>query len=287
VTAPPAAVAAPPRRAVPADPVPVAGPVAAARFPDACASCGATPAGTLPIEKVFRRTDPDSPATYVYGRVDAPFCAGCLARHARELTPVDPAVVRRLALTWLARSLIYVVPIGCLVLLLADVAPGALRNAVREPSLRTLGRLVPAAFFGGLLAMLVTMALRARHGLMAGTWDDPDASYMRVVPALMGARLVVVGPPTSVVGSVDYTDDASELFDGERHVFTFRDPVIAAQFAAANAGRLWDGGSPAARRHARRRKALLVAVLAAGAGALLIDGAGSAVVRAVREFLPW
>ena len=51
---------------------------------------------------MFRRTsrDEDRPTRYLFGALNVPFCAPCLAQHARELEPIDPAVTRALLIRY-------------------------------------------------------------------------------------------------------------------------------------------------------------------------------------------
>lgn len=281
VTAPPAAAGRP----VPAPPAPpaparieptrvkVTGPLHAVRFPDACAACGAPARGALRVEKMFRRTSDDSPTRYLFAALDVPFCDDCRARHAGELTPVDPAVLRRLRWGFVVRCLPYVIPIGVLLWIIPQVILPMAREFLREgtPGWGTLIGVGIVAFFGVSLASFVHLVNQARKDLTAPYAGDPNDTYVRRERVLLGRNAVIPGAPTSVLAAANFTDDQSELFEPERRTFTFRDPVFAAQFAALNADRLWDAKAPRARRARWLRKAALYAVVAAGAAIWLLD----------------
>jgi hypothetical protein len=258
----------------PADParIRVVGPLHTVRFPDACARCGATARGTLRLEKMFRRTYTDAPNTYLFAALDIPFCDACRDQHARELPPVDPAVLRKLRWAFVGRCLPYVIPIVVLVWIIPKFVAPVVRS-FRSDGLDwgTLLGLGILAFLGLCLFGFARMVLAARQSLIAPYAGDPNDTYVRMVPILIGGSAVIPGPPTSVLAAANFTDDRGELFDGERHVFTFGDPVFASQFAALNADRLWSGASPRARRGRWLRKVLLIALVLFGAAALVLE----------------
>jgi hypothetical protein len=259
--------------AVPTTRVKVCGPLSHAIFPEACARCGVPARGTLPVEKMFRHTHSDSPTTYEFARVHVPFCDGCRAEHARLLEPVDRAALRKLRWTFVARCLPYVIPIGVLLYMIPKVLIPIARSLRDDSSpwgaLIGLGLL---AFFGVSLLGFLHLVSQARQNLQgAYRSPDPNDTYIRTVPILLGGTAVFPEPPTPVLAAADYTTDVAELFEGERHTFTFADPVFAAQFAALNADRLWDGKSPKARRARSLRQVVIVAVLALGAYMIVMD----------------
>ena len=258
---------------VPATRVKVRGPLGHAIFPDSCARCGAPARGTLPVEKMFRHTHSESPTTYEFARVHVPFCDGCRAEHARLLAPVDRAAMRTLRWTFVARCLPYVIPIGVLLYMIPRVLLPIARSLSDGPGRwDTLIGFGLLAFFGASLLGFLHLVARARHNLQgAYRSPDPNDSYIRTVPILLGGTAVFPEPPTPVLAAADYTTDVAELFEGERHTFTFADPVFAAQFAALNADRLWDGKSPPARRARWLRQVVIVAVLAFGAYVIVMD----------------
>ena len=253
----------------------VTGPIGAMRLPDACAHCGAPPAGTLHLQKMFRRASSrsDLPSSYHFGALNVPFCGPCLAQHERELTPIDPAVTRGLLIRYAFRVLIYVGPIGVMLYVLSGVGRRLLQvgweGGLFDWGVALLGGAV--LFLGFVLKTLVDRVRGARSLLMGGTWVDPNETYVRLVPTPVGGHYIIAGEPTRILASVDFSDDRSELFDGERHLFRFSDPVFGAQCAALNAERIWDGTAPAARRARRLRTVVFVVVLVIGVAVFLYD----------------
>jgi len=77
----------------------------------------------------------------------------------------------------------------------------------------------------------------------------------------LGSRYVVPAEPTSLMRAVDFSGDESELFEPERHRFTFRNYEVAAGFSELNAHRQWDPASRRAQLAATGRKALIGAVV--------------------------
>ena len=251
--------------------VKVSGPLHAVRLPDACAACGTPARGTLRVEKMFRRTSDDSPTRTFFNVLDVPFCDGCRAAHARELAPVDPAVLRRLRWRFALRLLPYVIPLGVIFWMIPVVLIPFARSLTSDQlGLRTAsgewnwGLAIAGgvlAFFGFCLLAFLTLVNRARHDLVAPYAGDADDLYVRRERVLLGPNAVFLGPPTSVLAAANYTDDASELFEPEWRTFTFRDPVFAAQFAALNADRLWSAKKPRARWARKARKILFTLFL--------------------------
>jgi hypothetical protein len=77
--------------------------------------------------------------------------------------------------------------------------------------------------------------------------------------------------PTSVLRAIDFTDDRRELFDAERHLFTFENLEVSAKFAALNADRKWDPTSTGARLADRARWVLMIGLLLLGLCLILKD----------------
>ena len=262
---------APPARIAPTR-VKVCGPLHGVAFPDACARCGAPAHDTLRVDKQFRHTYSDSPTRYELARLHVPFCDGCRAEHARLLQPVDPAVLRRLRWTFVLRCLPYVVPVGVLLFLTSKMLVPFGRTLFGPPGLEMLIGAGVLGFLGLSLAGFVHLLLKARHDLRAdGPGTDPNDNYVRVVPILLGGTAVLTELPTPVLAAANYTSDVAELFEGERHSFTFADPVFAAQFAALNADRIWDASAPKAKRARWLRTVTIAAVLLFGVYMLVMD----------------
>jgi hypothetical protein len=299
-TAPPG----PPARAsVASSPEPtrlkLTGPLHTLRLPEACAACGAPARGTLRVEKRFRRSSDDS-TRYVYEALDVPFCDGCRAAHARELPPVDPAVLRRLRWQFIGRTVPYWIPLGVLAYLFAVALLPMAGSLVREGlAPRTAsgqwnwGLLIGVgvlAFFSVCLYAFVTLVNNARNDLIAPYDASSDDHYVRRARLLFGDNAVFLGPPTSVLAAANFTDDRSELFEPERRTSTFRDPVFAAQFAALNADRVWSAKAPRARLARRARNVVFALLLVFGGLAMLNDWTGgalwSAVTRVFGEYVP-
>jgi hypothetical protein len=85
--------------------------------------------------------------------------------------------------------------------------------------------------------------------------------YVQVESGPLGSHFIVLTEPTSVLRSLDFTDDRSELFGAERHYFTFENREVAMMFAQSNANWKWDPTSARARMTARTRWALLIGFL--------------------------
>jgi hypothetical protein len=257
--------------------VELAAPLADVRFPNLCVACAvAPPAGDMPLEKMFRRTHGDAPTTYVYERVQVPLCRSCLLAHQRAERPIDPAVIRRLRWTWLVRILPYVLPMGIILWLLAQLAPKTIASVG--------GLLATPRDWGGLIGVgillffllcfygFVRASLDAGRPLVAGgPWDDANATYMRTRAGVLGSWYVIPGPPTPTLAAVDFADEDFQLFSANRRTFTFAHAEIARRFAEVNAELVWDPSSPRARRAARRDKALIVVVVVVALGVALVQ----------------
>jgi hypothetical protein len=274
--------------------VQLAGALHGVRFPAACAACGAATRETLPLEKLFRRHRRRRGNSYHFEAVDVPFCDGCRARHAAELPPPDPAVHRTLRWQFVVRVLPYVIPLAVIAYLFtvallpmaAGVAGQPARAADGTPNYALLGALGIFAFFAACLAWFLVLVNRARRNLVWGTWTGVSETHVRRELLLFGRNAAIAGPPTSVLAAVDFSDDRAELFEPERHTFTFRDATFAEQFRSLNADRVWTGTSARARWARTARNVLGAALLGAAALALLNDWLGGALLRAVREFFP-
>ena len=246
-------------------PVEIAGALADVRFPPLCARCAAPPAGSLAVTKMFRRTHSDGPTTYVFGAVAVPFCGECIAAHARERTPPDPATLRSLRNRFLLRLLPYVIPVVVIVYLLGQFGGEALRSLARGDATRALVFSIPVAIFGLLFLMFARLVLKAREQLIAAYQGDPNAQYVDVVRGPLGTTCVLPGPPTATLAAVDFDDEEFQLFEANRRTFTFANPLVGEQFAAANAGLVWHPDSPSARRATALRHAGLVVLGVAAA----------------------
>lgn len=254
--------------------VEIAAPLGEVRFPNLCTRCAGTPpAGALNVTRMFRRTHSESPTTYVFDVVRAPFCADCLARHAAEHRPVDPAVLRKLRLTWALKVLPYVLPICVIVFFLIKIFQATTRGLGRSTDVSIWALALGFgifAFFALSLLSFVHLSLKAGRPLIAhDRTTNADEDYVEIVPGLFGAQYVVPGPPTSTLGAVSFSDEEFMMFESNKRAFTFTNSVVAEQFAALNADLVWTPDSPRAVRGARKRYAAVVAVIVIGGAYVL------------------
>jgi hypothetical protein len=249
----------------------VAGPLAAVRFPNACARCAAPPAGELAIVKLFRRTYTDAPTRYIRDRVLAPFCRQCIAMHERDRAPVAPAVLRGLRTEWLLKSLPYLFPMALQLWFVATFAPDAVRGLLQGDLVETLVLGGVTLFFGLLSWWCLEQIRAAGRELVGGYQPDPNDSYAEVVRGPLGVTCLVVGPPTPTLAAVDYGDEVFEIFEPNRRSFHFVHPLVAEQFEALNAHLVWDPTSPGSRTAAGRRTLLYVVLGVATAALVLRD----------------
>jgi hypothetical protein len=262
---------APPARLEPTR-VKIAGPLHGVAFPAACARCGAPARDTLRVDKMFRHTYADSPTRHEFARLQQSPVLRPTGLAERDVQPVDPALLRRLRRTFVLRCLPYVVPVGVLLFLTSRMLGPFGRTLFGPPGLEMLIGAGVLGFLGLSLAGFVHLLLKARHALRAdGPGTDPNDTYVRTVPILLGGSAVITELPTPVLAAADYTTNVGELFEGERHTFTFADPVFAAQFAALNADRVWDARAPKARRARWLRKVTIAAIVLFGLYTMLRD----------------
>lgn len=223
-------------------------------FPPLCVSCGAETRATLPLTRLFWRDDDGGPG-HVAALVHAPFCPSCIEVHRREVPPLDPEVRKRLLRKWAVASLPYVFPLGVIAWLLTVLVPNVFR--ADEP-LEALVWAAPVALFAGFGWMFFRLIRNQGRALVAG----PGGGYVHVYPGPLGSRFLVPAEPTSVTRALDFSDDESEMFDAERHRFTFQNNAVASSFAELNAARQWKPGGPRARvAHHARRAIVAVVVL--------------------------
>ena len=225
----------------------VTGPVHEARFPPLCARCGAAAGRTLSIQKLFWRSGGDEGSPYhVLGEVHAPFCERCLAQHAREARPIDPRIKRTLYRRWLLNELPFLFPVGVLLFVFVVAARATLEAlAHRVPPWQAAAPAGMALFF----ALCIRGFYRGfrRHGEQLIHEREPRSrrTYVQIERGPLGSRFIVEMEPTQVQLAVDFSDDVSEPFEGERHQFTFQSAEMAARFRELNVGR---ARSPTSRR---------------------------------------
>lgn len=232
------------------DPVPTAlaveltGPPEAAVFPPLCVRCGAPPAGTATVERLFRVSGGDAPDTHALHRVTVPACAACLAEHAAAERPLPRELRRRLLRGWAVGALPFVVPVGIALWLGALLAPHAAELA--GPGANPVERV---AFLAGAGFVAVVLLLMLNHVAGAGrrlVSLPEEAAYARTERGPLGSRLTAPVEPTPLTRAVSFGANEADLFDARRHRWRFTHADVAQAFEAANADRRWDAASPRA-----------------------------------------
>lgn len=235
--------------------VEVVGPLRRAKFPDLCVKCGVPAQRVVALTKLFFHDDHKRSYFYADG-VAAPACAGCAAEHQRELRPIDPEVKRRLLRGWAVATLPYIVPVAVISWMLTLFVPElleALREA--EPAEVAIWGAV-CGFFALMWLVFVGLILKGGRPMVL------SPGYGRPVPARvergpLGSRYIAPMEPTSLMRAMDFSEDESELFEPERHRFTFRNYEVAAGFSELNAHRQWDPASRRAQLAVAARRALI------------------------------
>ncbi|HEU0078628.1 MAG TPA: hypothetical protein VFQ76_13310, partial [Longimicrobiaceae bacterium] len=237
--------------------VEVVGSLGHARFPDLCVKCGTPADRTLAISKLFYHDNGDSPGHFYASGVDAPACPACMQAHERELRPIAPEVRSKLLRKWALESLPFVFPLGVNLWILTIFVPKAL-EAAREGTdpveVAIWGGV--SAFFGLLALMFWGLIMKKGRPLILSP-ADTYARWVKVEKGPLGSRFVAATEPTPVMRAVDFTADVSEMFEPERHRFTFRNYEVAARFGELNADREWDPASTRAQLAVTGRKALI------------------------------
>jgi hypothetical protein len=253
--------------------VEIMGPLHHAQFPKVCVKCGTSTTRTLPVTKLFwRASTRDRPSYYVIGEVDAPFCPACIRTHERELQPIEPGVKRRLLRKWLVQALPYLFALGVNLWFVSIMAPKLLEALTEGGELWEILIWGGLCAFFGLLAMTFYRMIRDRGRRLILEPENPSQPrYVQVESGLLGSRFIVPTEPTSVLAAVDFTDDRSELFDTERHLFTFENVEVRAKFAELNANRKWEPTSTRARIAQRTRWTLMIGFLLVGLYLILKD----------------
>lgn len=251
--------------------VEVVGSLGHARFPDLCVKCGTPADRTLGISKLFYHDNGDSPGYFFASGVAAPACQACVRAHERELRPIAPEVRSKLLRKWAVAALPYVVPLGVISWMLTIFVPNLL-EAVREGSepveVAVWGAV--CGFFGLLGLMFWGLIMKPGRSLILSP-PDTYARYVQVEKGPLGSRFIVAAEPTPVMRAVDFTADVSELFEPERHRFTFRNYEVAARFGELNADREWDPASTRAQLAKRARMVVTGLVVLAVTYGLLME----------------
>ena len=244
------------------------------RIPKLCGRCGGVPTGTLPVDKMFRRTRHERPSIQLFARVQVPFCQACIDLHHAERQPPDPALLRTLRNRFIVRTIPYWIPIGVILFVLKELSPPAFRAFAGGEPVEALVWAGVLGFFALCLLMFVRLVLAARRGLVADHAGDPNDQYVEYARGPLGITCIIPGPPTATVGAVDFADEDFELFARNRRTFTFRNLDVATAFAAENADHVWDPNSPTAVRARWGRKVVIGGVVVAVVVLWLVDVLG-------------
>lgn len=261
-----------PHSEVPHSEVEVLGPLHQVHFPGYCLKCGRETGRTLRISKLFKRVSKRNGSSHRYfvsGQVDAPFCEECIQTHERERKPIGEDVRKKLLWGWFFQSLPYIFPLGVSLWFLGILYPKAKEALISET--RPVEILVAAGLAGFFVLMAFSFLFLIRSRGRELRIEPDDSCYVQTEAGPLGSRLTVPATPTSVSGAVDFSDDRSELFDAERHLFTFRNDGVAAEFAQLNADNTWNPASPRAKLASRLRWAFLIAILLFGLYSMIKD----------------
>ncbi|MEW5928840.1 MAG: hypothetical protein AB1941_15370 [Gemmatimonadota bacterium] len=249
--------------------VEVVGPLGRAKFPGLCMKCGVPADRTVALTKLFYHSGNRRSYFFADG-VAAPACAGCAGEHGRELRPIAPEVKRRLLRSWAVATLPFIVPVAVIAWMLTMFVPELL-EALRggEPAEVAIWGAV-CAFFGVMGLVFVRLILKPGRPMML-TPGHTSPVYAQVERGPLGSRYVAPTEPTSLMRAMDFSGDESELFEPERHRFTFRNYEVAAGFSELNAHRQWDPASRRAQLAATGRRALIGLVVLGVIYALLAE----------------
>lgn len=233
--------------------VEVACPLDRVRFPPMCACCGASPAGTLVVRKIFWRTysgDSSHSDRHVFPDLPVPFCRECIRAHEAAKPEPDPRVLRALRDRWLRSTIPYWLPIGIILFMASRFAPTAVESLASGERAGVLMGGGILAFFAVSLTGFLRLVLEGRAQQIADYDGDASLACVDVARGPMGVTCYLPAPPTPTLASVNFTDVTRELVVGSRRTFTFTNPDVASAFALANAENVWD---PRSSRAARAR----------------------------------
>lgn len=235
--------------------VEVVGPLRRARFPDLCVRCGVAADRTVALTKLFFH-DGQRRSYYYTDGVAAPACVGCVGEHQRELRPIDPEVKRRLLRSWAVATLPFIVPVAVITWMLTVFVPELL-EALRggDPAELAIWGAV-CGFFAVMWLVFVGLILKQGRPMILSPGDGRPV-HAQVERGPLGSRYVAPMEPTTLMRAADFSEDISELFEPERHRFTFRNYEVAAGFSELNAHRQWDPASRRAQLAATGRRALI------------------------------
>jgi hypothetical protein len=189
-------------------------------WPTICASCGDRASGTIRVPKAFLR--PRVHGRYTGGRgyrrtiiraPRIPYCAACIAEH--EATVQRPGLATQVFRTLLTPMLI---PIAGAAFIGSKVLAGA-----RDIDPGAPGAWIPWGLMG-LFGFIIVWCLFL-------AWE--------------GGRAYRIERQTEVTTSCDFSDDVSDLFGGERHIYALRNGEFAQALATLNRDRVWTADNDA------------------------------------------
>jgi hypothetical protein len=236
--------------------VEVVGPLGRAKFPRLCVKCGGAADRTVALTKLFHH-DGERRSYYHADGVAAPACAGCAGEHQRELRPIDAEVKRRLLRGWAVATIPYVVPVVVITWMLTIFVPElleAIREGAKPVEVAVWGAV--CGFFALLGLMFWGLIMKPGRPMML-TPGHTSPVFVHTERGPLGSRYMAPTEPTSLMRAMDFGGDESELFEPERHRFTFRNYEVAAGFSELNAHRQWDPASRRAQLAATGRRALI------------------------------
>jgi hypothetical protein len=190
------------------------GSLGAIAWPSVCASCGDTASGSVPVRKAFLRPRSHGRSSRSGGyrrtiirAAEVPFCTACIAEH--EATVKRPGLGTQLLRTLLTPLLIPVVG--------ASIFGTMVLRGARDIDPRAPGAWIPwglMALFAFIIAWCLFLA-----------WE--------------GGRAYRIEKQTEVTRSCDFSDDVSDLFGEERHIYSLRNQQFAESLATLNRDRVW------------------------------------------------
>lgn len=249
--------------------VEVMGPTEEVAFPNLCIRCGEMPQGTVDLYKIFFRAEYEGPSRHVLSRVRVPVCSACRAQHLQEQSAIPGAIRNRLYGQWALKALPYIFPLGVCLWFVRELTPKFLRELAEkgwQPAhfAGTAIWMAIVGFFALMALMFARMIINGGEFLLHEGEPGTSDQYCLVEHGPLWSLFIVPVVPTGVQRAMQFTDDRSEIFDGERHNYWFQNPIIGQQFAALNASRRWNPRAPRARRAANARWVLIAVVLVIG-----------------------
>lgn len=182
-------------------------------WPAICANCGAPASERIAVRKVFKRRHPESERYtsrlfwYKVYSARIPFCASCARDH--RATVNVPTIT------------------------------GAVTALLFHPNI--------IAIIG--FTWLLRMSLRDVHGFSLTDPRNRSAWEFVALPLLglawslgLAWRLTLpsrIPPQTEVTLACDFSNDVSELYERERHIYAIRNETFAAALVQANQRRVW------------------------------------------------